>query len=71
MTGDMEAFLEAAAALADERGYHRLSEEELLHRGDQVLLDCVAVYAALGAKARKHLAGVISERLGYLMPLRS
>ena len=63
MTGDNEAFLEAAAALADERGYHGMTEVELELLGDQALLDCVAVFAALSPKARKRFVLVIAKRL--------
>lgn len=65
---ELEAFLEAAALLADERGYHGLSEEALEEQGAQALLDCMAVYAALGADGQKRFAAVIAQRFGAVQP---
>jgi hypothetical protein len=63
MAEDAEAFLEVVVALANERGYHDMAEEELERLGHQALLDCVAVFAALGPDARKRFALAIAKRL--------
>jgi len=59
MLQDVEAFLEAAALLADERGYLRLAEDELEAQGAQALLDRMAAYAALGADGRRRFAAAV------------
>jgi len=65
---ELEAFLEAAALLADERGYHGLPEEELEKQGAQALLDCMAIYAALGADGQKRFTAAMTQRFGALRP---
>lgn len=66
MTMDVDGFVQAAAALADERDYRAMPEEELQRRGDQALLDCAAVYAALSTEARARFVISIAERLAAI-----
>ena len=66
MTNDLEEFVEAAASLADQRDYHARSEEELERLGGQALLDCAAVYAALGTEARGRFVISIAEHLAAI-----
>lgn len=69
MMMDVNGVVEAAAALADERAYHAVPEEELQRRGDQALLDCAAVYAALSTEARGRFVISIAERLAAIAML--
>jgi hypothetical protein len=64
MTEEVEAFWDAAAMLADEKGYHDLEADELTQAGEQSFLEYAAALAALDPSKRQQPLRATLERLG-------